>query len=256
MAVMLNCGAIFLHVPKTGGSWVTQVLREQGLVRKEFSHIHADMVRARYYAGGARVATRSSYEWLKSRVPRSWKAMRAVQRLKKTGEAISDARFPYCFCFVRHPLDWYESWWRYMCGRSGAHWAAESDLTSWHPCGRLRTLGDPDFATFVQNVNSVSPGFVTELFGLYTQPGIQFIGRQESLVDDLVTVLQRLDVRFDEQQLRESQRVNTSRMQLRTEWPAELRSETERLEFAGLVRYGYVESPVLRRESLVADQTR
>ncbi len=245
MAIMLNCGAVFLHVPKTGGSWVTQVLQEQGLVRKEFSHIHADLVRVRFYANGARAATRSSYEWLKSRVPRGWKALPAVQRLKKTGEAISDARFPFCFCFVRHPLDWYESWWRYMCGRSGAQWAAESDLTSWHPCGRLRTLGDPDFATFVRNVQRQSPGFVTELFSLYTQPGIQFIGRQESLVDDLVAVLERLNVPFDEQRLREAEPVNTSRTQWKTDWPTDLRAETERLEYAGLVRYGYANTRLL-----------
>ena len=52
MAVMLKCGAIFLHIPKTGGSWVTDVLADQGLIKKQIGQIHADLVRVLYYASG------------------------------------------------------------------------------------------------------------------------------------------------------------------------------------------------------------
>ena len=240
MAVMLNCGAVFLHIPKTGGSWVTDTLRKQGLVRREFSHIHADMVRVRYYNSGTTSAARAGYEWAKSLLPRRLKAMGPAQQLKKSAEKVRESSLPYYFCFVRHPLRWYESWWRYMCGRSGANWAAESDLTSWHPCGTLRELGDPVFAQFVRNVNRVRPGFVTELFGLYTQQGIRFVGRQEHLVDDLVKVLGELNVNFDEQQIRESERVNVSRTdRLPVEWNPSLEYQTTQFELAGMARYGY-----------------
>jgi hypothetical protein len=245
MAVMLNCGAVFLHIPKTGGSWVTDILRSQGLVRKEFTHIHADMVRVRYYNSGTASAVRSSYEWAKSLVPRKLKALGPAQRLKKSAEQACESSLPFYFCFVRHPLRWYESWWRYMCGRSGADWASESDLTSWHPCGILRELGDPEFATFVRNVNRVRPGFVTELYGLYTQQGIQFVGQQERLVDDLVDVLKKLNVNFDEQQIRESKRVNVSKTErLPIEWAPDLEFQTTQFELAGMARYGYEPSAI------------
>ncbi len=240
MAVMLKCGAVFLHIPKTGGSWVTHVLKQQGLVRKEFGHIHADMVRVRYYTGNTMSTARNTWEWAKSVVPRSWKAMPVLQRVKHDTERARQAKFPFCFCFVRHPLGWYESWWRYMCGRSGTDWAGENDLQSWHPCGILRDTGDPNFSQFVRNVNQKRPGFVTELYSLYTQEGIDFVGTQERLVDDLIVALQQLNVRFDEQRLRESRRVNSSRQQeFPIQWDPAVREETLRCEYAGLARFHY-----------------
>ena len=81
MAVMLKCGAIFLHVPKTGGSWVTSALANQGLIKKQFGHIHADLVRVLYYGRGSDVATRGLYDWAKSLLPRRLKAAGPAQKL-------------------------------------------------------------------------------------------------------------------------------------------------------------------------------
>lgn len=240
MAVQLHCGAIFLHVPKTGGSWVTRVLKDQGLVRREFGHIHSDMVRARYYASSLATLSRTSGAWFKSLLPRRLKRLSAAQRVRRQIEQNHAESFPYCFCFVRHPLSWYESWWGYMGARSGTDWRHEPDFQGWHPCGELRYCGAQDFAGFVHNVQTRLPGFVTELFGLYTQPGIRFIGKQERLTEDLIEVLRQLNVRFDEQRLREALPVNTSDVESRgTPWTPALRESTARLEFAGMVRYGY-----------------
>jgi hypothetical protein len=53
MAVLLKCDALFLHIPKTGGSWVRHVLREEDLVRMEWPDPHPDLDRVlnlpRYY---------------------------------------------------------------------------------------------------------------------------------------------------------------------------------------------------------------
>ena len=244
MAVLLKCGAVFLHVPKTGGSWITHVLTENGLVRRQIGHIHADMVRIQYYSSGGRVVFSSAYQWLKSITPRKLKGNAAGQLVKRAHTSYHDSRKPFCFCFVRHPLDWYASWWRYMCGRSGYNWSTESDLTSWHPCRELNNLGAPRFERFVRNVLEAHPGFVTGLFGLYTGPGIDFIGKQENLADDLIAVLTRLNVNFDEDRVRSSEPLNVSKVPSQsTHWPATVRTTAEQLEYAGLVRYGYEAHP-------------
>ena len=48
----------------------------------------------------------------------------------------------------------------------------------------------------MHNVNRKRPGYVTEMFGWYVRPGVQFVGRQESLEADLVRAfaLMKLDI--------------------------------------------------------------
>ena len=46
MALRLKGGAVFLHVPKTGGYWVNGVLREFGLVEAEVARRHAGLYEA------------------------------------------------------------------------------------------------------------------------------------------------------------------------------------------------------------------
>jgi hypothetical protein len=241
MAVLLKCGAIFLHVPKTGGSWVTNVLLEQGLVKNQFGHIHADMVRALYYARSSEIAARGLYDWAKSHVPLQLKALGPAQKIKHAAESIRQQNVPFCFCFVRNPLDWYESWWRYMGQRSGFHWEAETDMHGWHPCAALKETGNPDFHRFVRNVIETRPGFVTELYSTYAQPEIGFVGRQETLVDDLIQVLGTLNVNFDEHRIRESQRVNVSDDSCDSVgWEDDLREALQKTEYAAMLRFGYL----------------
>jgi hypothetical protein len=239
MAVMLKCGAIFLHIPKTGGSWVTDVLTDQGIVKKQFGHIHADFVRAIYYTQGRRMVTRGLYEWAKSGLPRGIKAIGPAQKIKHVATSVRQQQ-PFCFCFVRSPFDWYESWWRYMCQRSGTDWRNEPDFQSWHPCQALLGTSDADFNQFVRNAVGVRPGFVTELFSTYAQPTMNFVGRHERLAEDLVHVLRLLNVDFDEDRLRSFLPVNTSSMRDPLEWTPELRSQVERTEYAALLRFGYL----------------
>ena len=41
MAILLKCGAIFLHIPKTGGNWASNVLEENDLVFANIGGRHA-----------------------------------------------------------------------------------------------------------------------------------------------------------------------------------------------------------------------
>ena len=50
MALLLKKGECFLHIPKTGGSWVSVILKEQGLIKKEIGyHKHIDWTRVSYF---------------------------------------------------------------------------------------------------------------------------------------------------------------------------------------------------------------
>ena len=242
MAVLLKNGAVFLHIPKTGGSWVTKTLKQAGLVQREIGHIHADMVRIRYYRSGHKTFLRSAYEIVKSRIPRSVKsAIMTPDRRRRIARRENELT-PFTFCFVRHPLRWYESWWRYMNGRSGSNWAKESDLMAWHPCAPIKHCGSDQYEIFIRNVVEQRPGFVSELYAQYAQPDVSFVGKQERLADDLVTVLEQMDIPFDEQQIRDCAAANVSHHDQSVEISEPLKNELERLEYAAMVRYRYSNS--------------
>lgn len=42
---------MFLHIPKAGGSWVSEILKEQGLVYKEIGyHKHIDWTKGAFFS--------------------------------------------------------------------------------------------------------------------------------------------------------------------------------------------------------------
>lgn len=226
MALMLKNGAVFVHIPKTGGMWVTDVLTKCGLVKYRFSQKHADMERILHCG-------------------RHYPLWHLKKCLRRGPLWHRDIVAGFKFCFVRHPLRWYESFWRYMCGRGWNEWAhrTRSGKRLWHPNAMLDGLGSDDFNEFIRGVAARRPGYVTEYLGWYTTPEMDFIGKQESLVDDLIRVLDVLNENYDEDRIRNWPRVNESRgPKGRPEWDPELRAEVERLEYAALVRYGYAES--------------
>lgn len=104
---------------------------------------------------------------------------------------------PFVGTFVRHPLAWYRSAWCY-----------------WKETGRFpREDGTPrvecdDFRQFVENCMACEPrGYVSSLYERFTGPDpddVNFVGRQESLVDDLVKLLHLAGEDFTEPALRET----------------------------------------------------
>ncbi|GAG19660.1 unnamed protein product, partial [marine sediment metagenome] len=144
------------------------------------------------------------------------------------------------FCFVRNPLTWYESFWRFKVSIGWEPDGDELDKWDWHPNSMLNGLGDDDFNQFVRNVTKKRPGYVTELYGWYTKTGIHFVGKQEDLVDGLIKVLRVLNLNFDEDFVRNFEPQNTSDYaKYPVAWDKALRKDVERLEYAGIVRYGY-----------------
>ena len=219
MALLLKGGGVFLHVPKTGGNWVTTVLKEAGLVQRDFGyHKHLDWHRTAECSG-------LQPFWKRFLPSCFWSDMRAA----------------YTFCFVRHPLSWYESWWRYM-SQPKVRWKNFEDEKNhryWHPNAFLNGLGDTDFCSFVSNVQAKRPGYVSEMFSWFAHPSIGMVGKQESLREDLVRALHMQNLNFDEQFFMDYPAVGVSQVRDELVWEDSLREEVLRLEHAAIVRYGY-----------------
>jgi hypothetical protein len=152
------------------------------------------------------------------------------------------------FCFVRHPHSWYASYWRFMTGRNwrSFHEERQRERTyvlrqPWHPNAYLERLDSADFDAFVRSVLDTYPGYLTQMYGWYALPGhVDFVGRTESLVDDLVTVLKTLGLDFDEDEVRDTEKINTSPDRVdRPEWDDDLWAEVRRLEAPVFERFGY-----------------
>jgi len=146
----------------------------------------------------------------------------------------------FSFCFVREPLSWYVSFWRFM---ESVSWRPSGDVRNpyhWHPWTVLNGLGSSDFNEFMSNVNRKRPGYVTELYGWYVHPGIRFVGKQENLQEDLIKVLSILYPGLEAKSIREIPALNESPIHIKKPiWDPALRRETFKLEYASYVRYGY-----------------
>jgi len=225
MGALLRRRALFLHIPKTGGSWVRSVLRNLGLVRMEFPDTHPDMDRVLH-------------------LPRYYPHHFVRQSVKHQSVRLAEeVRSSYKFCVVRNPHSWYESYWRYMMGRN---WNIGTETnrifdTTWKPNSILLRYGSQNFNEFMGRVLNEHPGFLTQMYGRYAPPGsIDFVGGTESLVDDLVTVLNTLGLDFDEDEVRNTEKINTSPDCVdRPEWDDALRTEVRRMEAPIFERFGY-----------------
>lgn len=218
MAVLLpDHDACFIHVPKTGGCWVEAALERAGVKTEE--------------------------------APQAV----TVDKRHACPEHLS-GRHRTCFAFVRHPVAWCESWWKYFYSEDPAV-GNLPDLRVWHPQHCLVSLMDEDFGVFVDNLIEAFPkGYLTWLYRVYLGhqkfPQVQLVGRQERLADDLVAILRRLNVEFDETALRSTPRQNVSRCRLgEPVWDPLLRKEIEEQERHAIRQYyrSGQPSPVVRR---------
>jgi hypothetical protein len=197
---LIRANALFLHIPKTGGTWIEQALMQSGLAIEPVDVI--DGVTYRHPV---------------------------LPNIKD--------RFPFTFTFVRHPLSWYESWWKFQAGQ----WI-EFEPGVWHPQRVLEPFRSDNFSDFIRHCIDREPGYVSRMYEWYIGPPgqqfVDFVGRYECLVDDLVRILTILEQPFDEAALRTQDRVNVSR-RLRGEpvWDDDLKRQILALEVPAIRRY-------------------
>jgi len=115
------------------------------------------------------------------------------------------------FGFVRHPVTWYESYWRH---RMSHGWTTNHDID--------RDCRSDDLNQFVESVLDQHCGWLGRYFEQWLGTDYQslaYVGRFESLLDDLCKALEFFKQPFDEEKLRATSAVNVGDKDLH---PAEL----------------------------------
>lgn len=165
---------MFLHIPKTGGMWIRHAIKVLGIDHFEVADQHTHFTKN---GENDRLLAAHSKEFYKNK---------------------------FIFSFVRHPLSWYQSRWAF---RMKHGWRP-----SLHPLDF--NCASNDFAVFVDNAIRYRPtGWVTEEYTNFIDNvpwPINFIGRCENIVEDLITALKLSGEDVDESLVRSIPKINDS----------------------------------------------
>ncbi len=201
MAIVLKeTRALFVHIPKTGGTWVEAVFNKLGIANQRAPHSPAASVR------------HATLDQL-------------------------PGDYDFRFAFVRHPVAWYESWWKFQAGA----WR-RFEQGRWHPQRVLENCADDDFSQFVMNCLEHQPAYVSRMYEWFLGPPgndrFDFVGRTESLRDDLTHVLRQLGYDFDEREIEQAKPIHVSGKKLgEPVWDADLRRRVLELESPAIRRF-------------------
>jgi hypothetical protein len=226
MALLINDKAIFIHIPKTSGSWVEQCLREQNNVYIEsIGSRHGDL----------------------ERIGNFWRhcpyfyVRKSLSHAKNFQSLIGNC---FILCFVRHPYEWAKSFYSYQTERGWPKWKGLGEEwlkygnTKWHPNEVLYDLDKSSFNRFINDMIEKRPGYIYELYSWYIGTEIDFIGKVESIKRDLIKVLSKIGVKVNVEKIKSSPPVNVSK-EYDLEEDSELVHEFHRAEYPTLLRYGY-----------------
>lgn len=216
MALLLP-RSIFLHIPKTGGEWVREAIKAAGVPTRE-SNPGWDWARQKHSAL-AESSGREAISFAFKSKPATW----------------WQGKGRFTFAFVRDPFAWYPSFWSYRMEHG------------WDPNDRVDAeCKAEEFEPFAWNVLKKFPGHVSDLYELYVGRAdgtIDFVGRQESLAEDLVRALRAAGEKFDEARLRATPPVNEGaslrKWKERCVYSDELRAAVAKAERRVMKRFGY-----------------
>ena len=141
----------------------------------------------------------------------------------------------FTFAFVRHPCSWYQSFWSWKM-RTG--WQMDKPFDA---CCRSDT-----FTGFLEQCLEHLPhGMVSTMYEKFLDKGppIDYIGRYENLIDDLILALSCAGEEFSEQAIRamppENQAYRLPEWRERCRYTPELLERVQEADKRAIERFGY-----------------
>jgi len=145
---------------------------------------------------------------------------------------VRSAPYPerFTFSFVRNPLTWWQSVWRYGMVRK------TRNQSIWPPF-RETLLGE-SFGEFIEDVLAEHNGLCSRVFANFTG---QFVGKQESLAEDLVRALTAAGETFNEGRIMAEPPYHLTDKSFDTCYTPELMAAVIMAERDAIGRFGYGE---------------
>ena len=203
MALLLP-HSLFLHIPRTGGTWVRAAIHAAGIQTNEVAQSLAQK-------DGMLGSIKHAF----------------LREL--------DDRCLFTFTFVRHPLAFYQSYWAYKMRRGPEDFNAfdahhmHNDFCTF-ACAVVR-----DYPGWLSDTYARYAG--------QDGKGVRFVGKLEQLADDLVAALRLARERFDETMLRSVPPVNEASalpgFRERCRYTRELAEAVCESEKEAMTLYGY-----------------
>jgi hypothetical protein len=168
MAVILP-NSVFIHIPKTGGTWVGEMLKKQGLFLEEL------------------LAKKTEPNFL----------LHSAHNVPLRNKEFQTR--PHRFCFVRNPLSWYRSYWIF---HNSIRWNNDTCIS------RLNDkFFEKYIKNIVEYCSKNKTSFLFDLYFMFTKY-CTFIGKQETLRADIITALTQANESFREKIIRDQVSVN------------------------------------------------
>lgn len=221
MALFLKQDAIFLHIPKTGGSFVSRILYDQKLVAYQIGGKHSDASHMLVPPLG----TARPKEWLKYAL--------GVRRLRRNPA-------PMLVHAVRNPFSWYESWFKYQRDekRNWRDWGTKGQPLDYHPNMEVNGISSEEFNDYMMRMIDEQPGYVTRLYCRFSSMGNTRILKLENIAKDLCDFLDDIEAPYDREKIHSEPPYWVSK-KAPIEWNPKLRSRIVDLDRTAFEMYGY-----------------
>jgi len=178
---------MFIHIPKTGGTWVIEAVKQAKLFKKRAKPKHPSLVEFR--------SMNPKFD-------------------------VNNLRF---FTFVRNPVTWWQSRWSDPYMRKQFVNDERPEKMPW--VGNIRWLNyesmitsqdqHDDFNTYVESILERRPGFGAEYFRFMTNVVKLEVGKYERIVQDLIEILYRCGEEFDREDIINTPKANESDLELK-----------------------------------------
>jgi len=217
MSYIINKTNIFLHIPKTGGSWVNFVIENSNL----------DIEKIGYNK-------HTTYDYIASKLNQSFDKSHIYRRMLPR---FSSRKYKY-FAVIRNPLTWYESFYKHQKRNNFKIYGSLGNSYRWHVWSCFSKIRANDFNLFMDEILEKYPGYLTYLYNTYLLNSGAYYLKKESLRYDLYKLGKVLNINFDEELIFSSEKKNTSSDE-KILWKKEIYDKVILYEYSIFKKYNY-----------------